>query len=105
MSEHAKLGEEEISRRLRDIHGWSVAQGKLHKEFLFRDFTQAFSFMTGGALIAEGMNHHPEWFNVYNRLVVDLTTHSAGGISALDFEFAGRLEALAADFMQKPRQA
>jgi 4a-hydroxytetrahydrobiopterin dehydratase len=97
MADRKRLVDEEISRRLGLLHGWSVADGKLHKEFRFRDFAQAFAFMTAGALIAERMNHHPEWFNVYNRLVIDLTTHSAGGISELDFEFAAGLESVAAE--------
>jgi 4a-hydroxytetrahydrobiopterin dehydratase len=56
---------------------------------------EAFGFMTSAALEAERMNHHPEWFNVYNRVVVDLTTHDAGGITDLDFQLAARMEELA----------
>jgi len=95
MADRRKLNEEEIRERLRTLPGWSSMGGKLHREFQFRDFAEAFSFMTGGALIAERMNHHPEWFNVYNRLVVDLSTHSVGGISELDFTFAAELNGLA----------
>jgi 4a-hydroxytetrahydrobiopterin dehydratase len=76
------------------VRGWSVANGKLHKEFRFENFVQAFGFMSSVALIAESMNHHPEWFNVYNKVTVDLNTHSAGGITDLDFEFAKRVDAL-----------
>lgn len=75
---------------------WALADDKLHKTFSFDDFVAAFSFMTGAALIAESMNHHPEWSNVYNRVTVELATHDAGGITELDFELARRMDALAA---------
>ena len=75
-------------------HPWSIANNKLHKEFRFANFIEAFGFMTRSAIIAQAMNHHPEWSNVYNRVVIDLTTHEAGGISSLDFELAEKIEAL-----------
>jgi 4a-hydroxytetrahydrobiopterin dehydratase len=74
---------------------WQVCQGKLNKEFRFKDFVDAFGFMTRVALVAEAMNHHPEWFNVYARVRVDLATHDAGGITELDFALAKRMETLA----------
>jgi 4a-hydroxytetrahydrobiopterin dehydratase len=74
---------------------WSVVDGKLHKEFQFRDFNEAFGFMTRAALVAESMDHHPEWFNVYKTVRVDLATHDAGGITELDFALAGRMETIA----------
>jgi len=74
---------------------WSVADGKLRKEFQFRNFVEAFGFMTKAALVAESMDHHPEWFNVYKTVRVDLSTHEAGGITELDFELASRMESLA----------
>jgi 4a-hydroxytetrahydrobiopterin dehydratase len=83
-----KLDEEEIRGRIGELPGWEILQGKLHREFRFDDFVAAFSFMTSLALVAEKLDHHPEWFNVYNRVVVDLTTHDARGISEKDFEFA-----------------
>ena len=67
---------------------WTIKDGKLHASFVFDDFVAAFSFMSASALVAERMNHHPEWFNVYNRVRVDLTTHDAGGLTVLDFELA-----------------
>ncbi|MCU1233472.1 MAG: pterin-4-alpha-carbinolamine dehydratase [Candidatus Solibacter sp.] len=73
---------------------WTVVNAKLHRELKFADFIHAFSFMTRAALAAESMNHHPEWSNVYNRVIIDLTTHDAGGISAKDFELAAKLDAL-----------
>lgn len=90
-----KLGEDEVSDRLRRLDGWALAGGKLHREYRFADFVEAFGFMTSAALVAEAMNHHPEWFNVYSTVRIDLTTHDAGGISAKDFALAERLEALA----------
>jgi 4a-hydroxytetrahydrobiopterin dehydratase len=71
---------------------WIVADGKLHKAFQFRDFNEAFGFMTRVALVAEAMDHHPEWRNVYKTVRVDLATHDAGGITALDFALAARME-------------
>ena len=67
---------------------WSIEDGKLHREFSFPDFVTAFAFMAKVALLAERASHHPEWFNVYNKVVVDLTTHDAGGISRKDFDLA-----------------
>jgi 4a-hydroxytetrahydrobiopterin dehydratase len=89
-----KLTNAEINAQLEGISGWTVENEKLHKEFQFDSFVEAFGFMASVALIAESMNHHPEWFNVYNRVTVDLATHDAGGISALDFELAKKVDAL-----------
>ncbi len=89
----AALTDAEIAAELPSIPGWTVVAGKLHREYLHADFIEAFGFMTRVALIAERMNHHPEWFNVYNKVIVELTTHDAGGISASDFELARAMEA------------
>jgi 4a-hydroxytetrahydrobiopterin dehydratase len=89
-----KLSESEIRSALCELNGWTVSAGKLHREYTFADFVHAFGFMTSAALVAEGMGHHPEWLNVYNRVTIDLTTHDAGGISAKDFELAGKLDSL-----------
>ena len=89
-----KLTDVEINAQLDGISGWTVENEKLHKEFQFDSFVEAFGFMASVALIAESMNHHPEWFNVYNRVTVDLATHDAGGISTLDFELAKKIDAL-----------
>ncbi len=96
MARPARLADPEVSQRLAALPGWAVKDGKLHKSLTFSDFAQAFAFMTDVAREAEALNHHPEWFNVYNRVVIDLTTHDAGGITALDFELARRAEDLAA---------
>ncbi len=76
--------------------GWARAEGReaITKSFKFRDFNQAFGFMTRAALIAEKMGHHPEWFNVYNRVDVTLTTHSTGNVTDLDIKLAEALDAL-----------
>lgn len=89
-----KLSPAEIDERLAGLEGWSLAAGKLHRELRFDDFVRAFAFMTSVALIAEALDHHPEWSNVYNRVTIDLDTHDAGGLTALDFEFAARVDRL-----------
>lgn len=88
------LTETEITERLSGHPGWELVDGTLHRELRFDDFATAFGFMATVAVIAEKMNHHPEWSNVYNRVTVDLTTHDAGGVTALDFELAGRIDQL-----------
>lgn len=92
----ARMSEAEIQAALSDLPGWTVKDHKLHREYEFADFVHAFGFMATTATAIERMNHHPEWFNVYNRVVVDLTTHDSGGISAKDFALARLLEAVAA---------
>lgn len=74
---------------------WQLEDDKLTKTFTFSNFITAFGFMTQAAIVAEKNNHHPEWFNVYNTVKVQLTTHDAGGISAKDFDLARRMEKLA----------
>ena len=90
-----RLSKEDITTSLSDLPGWSLANDKLRREFKFASFIEAFGFMSSAAIEAEKMNHHPEWFNVYNKVVVDLTTHDAGGITKLDFELAGKMNNLA----------
>ena len=90
-----RLAQEDIDEKLKSLSGWSVVNEKLHKEFLFDSFNQAFGFMTRAAMEIEKMNHHPEWFNVYNRITVELTTHDAGGITKNDINLAGILNSLA----------
>jgi len=77
------------------LSGWSVEAGKLRKEYEFKDFVEAFAFMTSAALCAERKNHHPEWFNVYRTVRVDLSTHDAGGITTWDVELAAEFDAAA----------
>ena len=91
-----KWTDDEIASRPSSLDGWSLEAGKLHREFRFANFVEAFGFMTRAAIEAESMNHHPEWFNVYSKVVVDLTTHEAGGVSELDFRLAEIMNSLVA---------
>ena len=88
------MSSDTIKNELKNLAGWAVVDGKLHKEFPFDDFIQAFGFMTRAAMHIERMNHHPEWYNVYNKLVIDLTTHDAGGITNNDIKLAKILNSL-----------
>jgi 4a-hydroxytetrahydrobiopterin dehydratase len=101
MSRPIQLTEAELSAALAKLPGWQVKAGKLHREYQFADFVAAFGFMSSAALVAQTMDHHPEWFNVYNKVHVDLTTHDAGGISALDIELARAMDELAQRQPQK----
>jgi len=83
-----------IEQLEQQLPGWSLVDGKLHRELVFSDFNAAFGFMTRVALIAEAMGHHPEWRNVWNRVAIDLTTHDTGGLSNLDQQLAQRINAL-----------
>ncbi len=89
-----RLSDTEIEQALEGVPGWMVRGGKLHREFRFRNFNRAFGFMTRAALCSEAMNHHPEWSNVYATVVVDLVTHSADGITNLDFALAKKRNAI-----------
>ncbi len=90
-----KLSQTDIDEELKSLPGWSVVNEKLHKEFQFDSFNQAFGFMTRAAMEIEKMNHHPEWFNVYNKITIELTTHDAGGITQNDVNLAKILNSLA----------
>jgi len=94
MSERIKLNDSEINERLTQLSGWSLKDGKLHKDLQFNSFTDAFGFMTQIALVAEKMDHHPEWFNVYNKVSIDLSTHDLGGVSTWDFELAEKIDSV-----------
>ncbi len=89
----ARLTDDEIRQRLGQLDGWHFQGGKLHKDYQFRDFAQAFAWMTRVAEQAEALDHHPEWFNVYRDVRVDLATHDAGGVTEYDFELARRMDA------------
>lgn len=95
MSVPPLLSNDELDSALGQLPGWSLKNGKLHREYKFASFVEAFGFMSSLALIAEAMGHHPEWFNVYNRVTIDLTTHDAGGITHKDVELAGKANQLA----------
>ena len=94
-----KMAKNEVATQLsmlntRCTEPWCIQDEKLHKRFKFNNFISAFGFMSLVAILAEKANHHPEWFNVYNRVDIDLTTHEAGGISRKDFDLARSIEAL-----------
>jgi 4a-hydroxytetrahydrobiopterin dehydratase len=90
-----KLDDAAIAAALTELEEWSLDGGKLYREFRFADFSEAFGFMTRAALAAETANHHPEWFNVYDRVRVHLTTHDAGGVTQKDVDLAAHMNALA----------
>jgi len=90
-----KLADELIRSRLAELGKWQFENGKLRREFKFKDFVRAFGFMTSVAIEAEKMDHHPEWSNVYGKVSVALVTHSAGGVTDLDFKLAAKMNALA----------
>ncbi|MCB0073030.1 MAG: 4a-hydroxytetrahydrobiopterin dehydratase [Caldilineaceae bacterium] len=96
MANAQKLSQSELATALTDLDGWSVEEGKLHREFRFADFTAAFGFMTKVAIEANTMDHHPEFFNVWNKVVIDLVTHEADdSISNLDVKLAHTIDKLA----------
>ncbi|MEX0767549.1 MAG: 4a-hydroxytetrahydrobiopterin dehydratase [Microthrixaceae bacterium] len=90
------LTEAELTEALLELKEWQIVQGKLRREFHFADFSSAFGFMAASATVAEKLNHHPEWSNVYSTVVVELTTHDAGGLTMLDLQLARRMSELAA---------
>ena len=95
MARPSALDTEAIQAALRDLDGWELRDGKLHRELRFADFAAAFGFMAAVATVAAEMDHHPEWSNVYSRVTVDLVTHDAGGVTELDLQMARRMSELA----------
>lgn len=89
-----RLSEAEIRARLPGIASWDLRDGRLHRDFSFRDFVEAFGFMTRVALLAEARNHHPDWSNAWNKVSIDLVSHDVGGISQRDFDLAAAIDAL-----------
>lgn len=89
-----RLKDDEVRARLSELPEWTLEEGKLVREFRFKDFVDAFGFMSRAALVAERMDHHPEWSNVYNRVSVALTTHDCQGLSERDFKLAQRMSEL-----------
>jgi 4a-hydroxytetrahydrobiopterin dehydratase len=87
-----KLSKREIVAGLSKLDGWSLVKGNLHRIFEFKDFKRAFGFMKRVALAADRMNHHPDWSNAYNKVTVDLSTHSAGGLTRDDLELARKIQ-------------
>jgi 4a-hydroxytetrahydrobiopterin dehydratase len=91
----AKLSESEINHALARLPGWKIEEGKLHTRLQFKNFVEAFGFMTRVALVAEAVGHHPEWSNIYHTVIIHLTTHDAGGITQRDVELATQIQLLA----------
>ncbi len=94
-----KLSDEAREAALRDLNGWSYDAGSdaINKTFTFADFSEAWGFMNRAALLAEKMDHHPEWFNVYNRVEVRMTTHDADGVTVLDIDMATAMNGFAGE--------
>jgi 4a-hydroxytetrahydrobiopterin dehydratase len=92
-----KLAGNERTSALAKLTGWTEAKGRdaISKKFTFKDFNEAFGFMTRAALVAEKMDHHPEWFNVYKTVEVTLSTHDAGGVTELDVKLAQAMDKIA----------
>lgn len=90
-----KLTETELATALSKLPEWKLESGKLHREYKFTNFVAAFGFMTAAALVAQASDHHPEWFNAWNVVRIDLATHDAGGVTALDVKLAHSMEELA----------
>ena len=86
------LTDEQINHHLKQIDNWTIKKGKLLKAFKFKDFAQAFEFMSLVAIIAEMMDHHPEWSNIYNKVEINLVTNSEGGITMLDIDLAKKVD-------------
>ena len=89
-----KINTKERNKLLKRLKGWKKTRGRdaIEKSFVFKDFITAFSWMTRISLIAEKMDHHPEWFNVYNKVNVTLSTHDAGGVTELDIKLAKEMD-------------
>ena len=90
-----RLSEKDVKLRLKAHPAWAHKGGKLHREFRFAGFSEAFGFMTRAALAAEKLDHHPDWTNVWNRVSVTLETHDSGGITDLDFRLAAEMDGIA----------
>ena len=86
------LSDKQLEQHLIELNDWTIQNGKLNKVFKFSDFAQAFEFMSLVAIIAETMDHHPEWSNVYNQVEINLVTHSEGGITQLDIDLANKID-------------
>ncbi|MDE2125181.1 MAG: 4a-hydroxytetrahydrobiopterin dehydratase [Armatimonadetes bacterium] len=94
MASRTLLSPEEQTRQLASLNGWNIVDGAICKSFQFADFVTAWGFMSRVALLAQQMDHHPDWRNVYNRVEISLSTHSAGGITGMDIALATQIEQL-----------
>ena len=91
------LDESELQDALAELDGWEVVDEKLHRELHFADFSEAFGFMTRVALAAEKLDHHPDWSNSWNQVVIDIVSHDAGGLTATCFDLAARVDTFVPD--------
>jgi 4a-hydroxytetrahydrobiopterin dehydratase len=91
------LNDEEMKHRFSSLNNWKLKEKAIQKDFQFRDFTQAFAFMTHVAFHAEKLDHHPDWKNVYNKVSITLNTHDAGGLTELDFRLAEIIDKIEED--------
>lgn len=96
IGERKRLEAGELELALKNLPGWEVAEGKLHRRYVFRDFLEAWGFMSEAALEVHRIDHHPEWSNVYHTVTIDLVTHDLKGISTWDVRLAESFELLAA---------
>jgi 4a-hydroxytetrahydrobiopterin dehydratase len=101
MTRPAKLSKSDISAELEKLPAWQYLDGKLQRQYAFADFVAAFGFMTSAALVAEKLNHHPDWSNAWNLVRVELMTHDAKGVTSLDVRLAHSMEQLAQRFPTK----
>jgi 4a-hydroxytetrahydrobiopterin dehydratase len=95
MARDQVLSDDELATKLADHPAWEVVDGKLHRELTFADFGEAFAFMTRVALAAEKLDHHPDWSNSWNKVVIDITNHAAGGLTDLCFTLAAAADGAA----------
>ena len=94
MARPLKLNEAQLATALEELPGWTIKSEKLHRDFFFGSFIEAWGFMSQVAIYAEKMDHHPEWFNVYGTVRVDLTTHDSKGVTELDVTLAKIMNSL-----------
>ncbi len=99
--EYRRLSKSEIEQGMKSLKRWTLVKGKLHRDLTFKSFEDAVSFMMRSSLEISRLNHHPEWFNVYNQVKIDLITHDVGGISNYDLVLAKKLDGLASSFRAK----
>ncbi len=95
MTEPRTLTADELARAIGDLPDWDIDGRRFRRELRFADFAAAFGFMAEIAVVAEAMGHHPEWSNVYDRVVIELRTHDVGGVSSRDVDLARRIDAIA----------
>jgi 4a-hydroxytetrahydrobiopterin dehydratase len=95
MTGKEKLSEKDVSSRMSGLSGWEHKDGKLHKQFEFASFPEAFGFMATVAIHAQATGHHPDWCNSYTKVTVDLSSHDVGGLSERDFKLAALMDRLA----------